>query len=134
MNYVQFPFPDRAILQVKNDSSIRKVECELASSDIQIFQSLSYRKKKDFKLPLVLIFTNPFLQSFSLQNFSFPVEQICVACRENKVKKISVIYPGKESGNYVQGFSEFSLVVLAQIGYFKKYKLIENKTIIKSLN
>lgn len=128
MKHLNIPFQDTIELTFKIGNRKKKVICELASSEIEIFQSLTKRKKKDFKLPLVLLFKNPLIQSFSLQGFNFPVEQICVDNSTNIVKKNNIIHPTKSLGEFVQSYSEFSMVILSPLKYYPKGLVELNKT------
>jgi hypothetical protein len=49
MKILNFPFSQSAQISIYNDASFNQLECELAVSDIEIFQSLNYRKEKLFK-------------------------------------------------------------------------------------
>jgi hypothetical protein len=104
------------------------VECEVANSSIEIMLSLTNRTS--IKKPLVLYFDNPLIQSFSRQKFNIPVEQICVDYKTNLVKKCSLLFPSKYKGDFIQSYSEFSMVILAPVNFFPKGLIIENKTII----
>ena len=121
MKNLPFPFEASVVLNIKTGKKKDQLVCELAASTIEIYQSLNYRSKKDFKIPLVLKFESPIVQSLSLQNFSFPVEQICIDYRDGKVKKAGLIRPAKTPGKFIHGYSEFSLVILAPVGTIEKY-------------
>jgi len=128
MKHLNFPFQETIELTFKIGNHKKNVICELASSDIEIFQSLTKRKRKDFKIPLVLLFKNPLIQSFSLQGFNFPVEQICVDYNSNIVKKYNIIHLSKSVGEFVQSYSEFSMVILSPLKYYPKGLVELNKT------
>ena len=121
MKHLPFPFDANIVLQIKTGKKKEQLVCELAASTIEIYQSLNYRSKKDFKIPLVLQFESSIVQSLSLQNFSFPVEQICIDYRDGKAKKAGLIRPAKTPGKFIHGYSEFSLVILAPVGTIEKY-------------
>jgi uncharacterized membrane protein (UPF0127 family) len=93
MQILQFPFKQTATLNIANTLQTKHLDCELATTDIEIFQSLNFRTKEEFKKPLVLVFSNPNAQSFSRINFQFPVEQIAVDSDSHVVKEITTIYP-----------------------------------------
>ena len=63
-------------------------------------------------------------------NFSFPVEMIAVDYLTYKVKKAQFIPAKKEGGDFIQGFSEYELVIFGPKGFCKKNKIEEDKTII----
>ena len=131
MKHLQFPFAEKVTIELTNGKKKVLVDCELASSEIEIFQSLSYRTKKDFKKPLVLLFDNPTTQYLSRQSFNFPVIQINVSYSSNLVKKVSFVpKSNKENGQYIQSFSEFSIVLLLPVDSVLKKLIVENKTII----
>ena len=134
MKHLSFPFESSTALQIKTGKKKDQLICELATSDIEIYQSLNYRAKKDFKIPLVLQFESPIVQSLSLQNFSFPVEQICIDYRDGKVKKTGIISPSKTQGKFIHGYSEFSLVILAPVGTIKKYGITIDLSVFKLTN
>lgn len=129
MNILKFPFERTIELQIVNKSK-HIVSCELGSSKVEIFQSLCYRKEKDFNKPLVLLFENPLIQSLSMIDYSFNVEQIFVNIETGLVNKINTIYK-KNSNLLIQGYSEFSMVILAPTGFCNIFKLTPNKTKIK---
>ena len=131
MRHIRFPFADSIDLSIVKGGKTTTINCELASTDVEIFQSLNYRKKSIFKRPLVLQFASPTLQTYSLQNFDFAVEQICVHHETNLVKKIVVINPHKRTGTFLQGFTEFSLVILAPVGFAREYRIKEDNTLIQ---
>jgi hypothetical protein len=128
MKQLEVPFQDSIELIFQTGNRKKNINCELATSEIEIFQSLTLRKKKDFKIPLVLFFKNPLKQSFSLQGFNFPVEQFCVDYTNDVIKKINKIRPTKSQGEFIQSYSEFSLVILSPLNYFPKGLIVLNKT------
>jgi uncharacterized membrane protein (UPF0127 family) len=132
MKHLQFPFAEKVTIEITNDKKKVLVDCELASSEIEIFQSLSYRTKKDFKNPLVLLFDNPTTQYLSRQSFNFPVIQVNVSFSSNLVKKVSFVpKSNKENGQYIQSYAEFSLVVLLPKDFHLVNQIKENKTTLK---
>lgn len=131
MSKLNIPFQQSVTLLISNDKKQLKIKTELASSDIEIYQALNYRTKKEFVQPLTLKFSNPLAQSFVKINFLFPVEMISVDYITNKVKKIQLIPAKKESGDFIQGFSEYSIVIFAQRGFSKTNKIEEGVTSIK---
>jgi uncharacterized membrane protein (UPF0127 family) len=131
MSQLNIPFKQTTSLIVSADKQPLKIKTELACSDIEIFQALNYRTKKEFTQPLTLKFSNPLAQSFVKINFSFPVEMIAVDYLTNKVKKTQYIPAKKEGGDFIQGFSEYAIVIFVQKGFCKSNKIEESKTIIK---
>ena len=131
MSQLNTPFEQSATILVSASKKQLKLKTELASSDIEIFQALNYRTKKDFTQPLTLKFSNPLAQSFVKINFSFTVEMIAVDYLTNKVKKTQFIPAKKEEGDFIQGFSEYALVVFAPKGFCKSNKIQEGETIIR---
>lgn len=131
MSKLNIPFEQSVTLLISNDKKQLKIKTELASSDIEIYQALNYRTKTEFVQPLTLKFSNPLAQSFVKINFLFPVEMISVDYITNKVKKIQLIPAKKESGDFIQGFSEYSIVIFAQRGFSKTNKIEEGVTSIK---
>ena len=131
MSQLNIPFNQSTSLIVSTDKQPLKINTELATSDIEIFQGLNYRTKKEFTKPLTLKFSNPLVQSFVKINFSFPVEMIAVDYLTNKVKKTQFIPAKKEGGDFIQGYSEYALVILAPKGFCKSNKIQEDVTIIK---
>jgi hypothetical protein len=130
MKYLPFPFEQSTLLVIKTAKSINILTAELASSDVEIFQSLNYRAAKDFKSPLVLQFSNPLIQSLSLQQFKFDAEQILIEEASNVVRGVQLIKKSKSNGKYVQAYAGFSLAILAPVGFSKKFGIELNKTII----
>lgn len=133
MQALSYPFSKSIQLKISNDTVVNQVECELANSDLEIFQSLNYRKKKHFNKPLALLFSNPLAKSFSKQAFEFPVEQIVVDYKNNTVKSIDTIYPEltkqtKNPFDTFKAYSDCSLVILAPEGLTKSKKIQVAKT------
>ena len=62
------------------------------------------------------------------------MEQICVNYKTDIVQKISVINPHKKTGELLQGYSEYSIVIFAPIGFAKQYLIKEDNTTIKQGN
>ena len=136
MKSLQFPFNKSIALSIINDSIVNQLECELANTDLEIFQSLNYRKEKYFKKPLALKFSNPLAKSFSKQSFEFPVEQITVDYKNNVVKSIATIYPNTDKSNLniiqnLTSYTDYSLVILAPKGLAKSINIQVAKTKIR---
>ena len=129
MNFLSYPFPNDSKIIISSGTKQKTYNCETASSKIEIFQSLCYRKTNEFNRPLVLIFDNPHIQHFSMINYKFDVEQIFVNYDTSLVNKFNTIYYNKKSSLFIQGYSEFSLVILAPVGFVEsqKIKLFETK-------
>ncbi len=106
MKHLQFPFAENITIEISNGRKKVLVDCELASSEIEIFQSLSFSSKKDFKKPLVLLFDNPTTQYLSRHSFNFAVIQINVNYGNNMVKKVLLVpKSNKVNGQYIQSFA-----------------------------
>jgi uncharacterized membrane protein (UPF0127 family) len=135
MKSLQFPFNKSIALSIINDSIVNQLECELANTDLEIFQSLNYRKEKYFKKPLALKFSNPLAKSFTKQSFEFPVEQITVDYKNNVVKSIATIYPNTHKLNITNqnltSYTDYSLVILAPKGLAKSINIQVAKTKIR---
>ena len=131
MSKLNTPFEQTATLLISNKKQALKIKTELASSDIEIFQALNFRTKKQFIQPLTLKFSNPLAQSFVKFNLLFPVEVIAIDYLTNKVKKIQLLPAHKEEGDFIQGFSEYSIVILTPRGFAKTNKIEEGITVIK---
>lgn len=134
MQIINYPFKKSGTITLTNEILSNSIDCELAITDIEIFQSLNYRKEKHFKKPLALIFNNPKAHSFTKLNFQFAVEQICVDHKDNKVKKIEIIFPDKNleknkiNTTNLKSYSDYSLVILAPQGLIKSKNIQINKT------
>ena len=129
MNFLSFPFPRTMEITISRGGKLRSYICESATSKVEVFQSLCYRKAKEFNKPLVLIFDDPHSQNLSMIDYKFDVEQIFVNYYTGIVNKINVLYSNKKSNLFIQGYSEFSMVILAPKGFVKsqKIKLFETK-------
>jgi hypothetical protein len=112
LQHLPFPFSKKVIVRLTTGKKTLIVECELASSVIEIFQSLSFRKKNQFKQPLLLKFENPLQQTFSRQTFDFDVIQVCFDYETGLAKKIAPIRKSSGKAAFVQSFAEFSFVLL----------------------
>jgi hypothetical protein len=112
MQHLSYPFDQTAKLKITNGSKKFLLEAELASSEIEIYQSLNYRLPDEFIQPLVLRFQNPDIQYFSRQSFAFPVVQVCVDWKTELVKRVaSIAAQANTGGNFIQCYSEFLLVL-----------------------
>jgi uncharacterized membrane protein (UPF0127 family) len=130
MQILQFPFKQTATLNIANSLQTKHLDCELATTDLEIFQSLNFRTKEEFKKPLVLVFSNPNAQTFSRINFQFPVEQIAVDSDSHVVKEITTIYPAhhKETSMSLKAYSNYGIVILAPKGSSKQHNITLDKT------
>ena len=112
MQYLSYPFNQIAKLRITTGNKKILLEAELASSEIEIYQSLNYRKPDEFTRPMVLRFQNPNIQYFSKQSFAFPVVQVCCEKKTGLVKRVAPITQSTNSeGNCIQCYSEFLLVL-----------------------
>ena len=112
MKHLNYPFDQTAKLKITTGSKKILLEAELASSEIEIYQSLNYRQPDEFIQPLVLRFHNPDIQYFSRQSFAFPVVQVCVDWKTGLVKRVaSIAAQANTGGNFIQCYSEFLLVL-----------------------
>ena len=128
MKYLNTPFERSIQLEIKNGLRKFTIDCELAASEIEIFQSASFRTKSQFRKPLVLKFSNPLVQAFSLQQFQFDVVQVCVGFEDSVVTKVSFIPAYKDKGTFIQCFSGFSMVLFLEPNHFALKKIAIEKT------
>ena len=133
MKHLSFPFINTCELQLKTKVAEKVIACELAESVIEIFQSLNFRKAQDFTIPVVLKIENPNIQSFVLTNYFFPVEHVCID-EYNIVGKTYTQFVSKTTAPFVQSFSAFKLIILAPVGFVKKYKIKEKETTATLIN
>ena len=112
MQHLNYPFDQAVTLNITTGGKKILLEAELASSEMEIYQSLNYRKPDEFTRPLVLSFQNSNIQYFSRQSFTFPVVQVCVDWKTGLVKRVAPITQSTNSeGNFIQCYSEFLLVL-----------------------
>lgn len=112
MQHLSYPFDQTAKLTITTGSKKILLEAELASSEIEIYQSLNYRQPDEFIQPLALRFQDPNIQYFSRQCFAFPVVQVCVDWNTGLVKRVaSIAAQANTGGNFIQCYSEFLLVL-----------------------
>lgn len=112
MQHLSYPFDQTAKLTITTGRKKILLEAELASSEIEIYQSLNYRQPDEFIQPLVLRFQDPNIQYFSRQSFAFPVVQVCVDWKTGLVKRVAPIAAqANTGGNFIQCYSEFLLVL-----------------------
>jgi len=128
--HLAFPFVGTAQLTIKRKTRVKKIEVEIATSEIEIFQSACYRTSKDLDKPLVLVFDNPTIQSFTLQNYITPVEQILVESDSDQVVGIFWLKPQQVEGNHIQGFTGLSFVILANPGFAEANRISLDDTTI----
>ena len=130
ITHLSIPFTRNAEITIKRKNRVTKIEVELAASEIEIFQSACYRTAKDLQKPLVLLFDNPTIQSFTLQNYITPIEQILVEADTNNVVGVFWLKPQQVAGNHIQGFTGLSFVILSNPGFAEKNKISLDDTII----
>ena len=128
MKYLNTPFERSIQLEIQNGLRKFTIDCELAASEIEIFQSASFRKQNQFRKPLVLKFSNPLVQAFSIQQFQFDVVQVCVGFEDSVVTKVSFIPAYKDRGTFIQCFSGFSMVLFLEPNHFALKKIAVEKT------
>ena len=128
--HLSFPFARNAEITIKRKTRVIKIQAELATSEIEIFQSACYRTSKDIQKPLVLLFDNPAIQSFTLQNYQTPIEQILVEVDTNNVVGVFWLKSQQVAGNHIQGFTGLRCVILANPGFAEKNKISLDDTII----
>jgi hypothetical protein len=126
--HLPFPFSKKVTIQLTTGKKTLIIECELASSVIEIFQSLCFRKKNQFKQPLLLKFDNPLQQTFSRQTFSFDVIQACFDYETGLAKKIAPIRKSTGKAAFVQSFAEFSYVLLLPADAQLVRRIVVNQT------
>ena len=116
MQHLSYPFDQTAKLKITNGSKKILLEAELASSAIEIYQSLNYRQPDEFIQPLALRFQDPNIQYFSRQSFAFPVVQVCCEKKTGLVKRVAPIAAqANTDGNFIQCYSEFLLVLFLHL-------------------
>ena len=128
--HLAFPFVGTAQLTIKRKKRVKKIEVELATSEIEIFQSACYRSAKDLQKPLVLVFDNPTIQSFTLQNYITPVEQILIESDSNQVVGVFWLKPQQVAGSHIQGFTGLGFVILAKPGFAEANRISLDDTTI----
>ncbi|MGI8597762.1 MAG: hypothetical protein ACR2KB_00775 [Chitinophagaceae bacterium] len=126
--YLPFPFVNNCTIEIKNAEKTKQLTCELATSAVEIFQSLNFRKSKDFTIPLVLKFPHHHVPSIVLSNYAFAVEHACVD-EHNKVVNVYVQQPKKNTAPFVQAVA-YKLVILAPPGFADKHKITNKSTLI----
>jgi uncharacterized membrane protein (UPF0127 family) len=126
--YLPFPFVNNCTIQIDNGAKTKQLTCELATSAVEIFQSLNYRKTKDFTKPLVLQFPLDNVPSFIWSNYAFAVEHICID-EKDKVVRLYRQLPKKSTAPFIQAVA-YKLLILAPLGFTEQHKIKENDTII----
>lgn len=136
LQHLPFPFPGRTALFIRGQTGDEVLVAELATSVIEVFQAASYRDGIDPSQPLVLQFDNPAVQSFCLQSFKVPVEQILVEHDTGKVTTVNLLQPVNHPGSHIQGYSGLSCVILAAPGFAQSNHIEKNNTFItlKTIN
>ena len=128
--HLSFPFARNAEITIKRKKRVIKIQAELATSEIEIFQSACYRTSKDLPKPLILLFDNSTIQSFTLQSYQTPIEQILVEADTNNVVGVFWLKPQQVAGNHIQGFTGLRCVILANPGFAEKNKISLDDTTI----
>lgn len=131
---LSFPFQDSCTITITHsDGSVAEADCEKASSTIEIFQALNYRKENDFCRPMVLEFDNPNRQSYVWMNAAFERECVCVDV-DNKVVAMYLQRASTGEAPFVQGFSSYKFVILAPVGFCSTYRITNESVTISIKN
>lgn len=130
-NYLPTPFPGRIGLTVQSASGEKTIVGEWGYSDVEIFQSASYRQHLHPDMPLVLTFDAPSVPYYCMQKFQIPLELITVPYETNRVGAIMPLVPHRWKGNHIQGFSGLRAVILAVPGFSERNGILPGKTRIQ---
>ena len=128
--HLPFPFGGKVEIRTMSKGNTAKILAESARSLIEIFQSACYRQSRDLEQPLVLLFEDPNVQYFCLQNYLKPVEQILADHETGLVVSVLRINPGRDKGSHIRAFAGLRCVILANPGFAETYGIEQGNTII----
>lgn len=100
---------------------VYEVECDFADDPVTVFRSLQGKQRKDFVRPLILKPDDPDLPMLVYSSFPFPVEQICITRFTRRIERLGVLTPSGTCGQFIQSFTGHAMVILAPVGFMKKY-------------
>lgn len=125
MKHLPIPFEQTAIVTIKLGSKlILKFESELATSPIEHFQGLLYRKKLKDDHGVLLVFENTALPTYVNTKVQFAVDTIQFD-EKGEITHLGSLQPSKSSGVFITSYQAKHLLMVPS-GFIKKYKLISS--------
>lgn len=123
MKYLPIPFEQKATIIIKQGTKvILKFQAELATSPIEHFQALLYRKGLKENSGVVFILENPAVPAFVNTKVPFAVDTI--QFEENgDITHLGNLVPSNNAGNFITAFQTKHLLMLP-LGFTKKHNLI----------
>lgn len=123
MKHLPIPFEQQAEITIKQGARILcRFNTELATSPIEHFQGLLYRKEVQSNSPVTFIFENPALPGYVNTNVPFEVDVIQFD-EKGHITHLGQLAPSKSSGIFITAFLTKHLLI-APKGFIKKYKII----------
>lgn len=123
MKHLPIPFEQKAKIIIKQGSKLKaNFDAELATSPIEHFQALLYRKELKENSSVAFIFENPALPSFVNTNVPFKVDVIQFDDK-GLITHLGQLLPSKKSGIFLTAFQTKYLLMVRR-GFIKTNKLI----------
>lgn len=136
MKHLPIPFEQQAEITIKQGARLLcRFNTELATSPIEHFQGLLYRKELKSNSSVTFIFENPSLPGYVNTNVPFDVDVIQFD-ENGHITHLGHLAPSKSAGIFITAFLTNNLL-MAPKGFIKKHKIISanesKKTKQKSL-
>ena len=123
MKYLPIPFEQKATITIKQGSKLTaKFESELATSPIEQFQALLYRKELKENSGVVFILENPAMPTYINTKVPFEVDTIQFD-EKGEITHLGTLQPSKSPGTFITAFQTKHILMLP-LGFNKKHKLI----------
>lgn len=104
MKYLPIPFEQKATITIKQGSKLTpKFESELATSPIEQFQALLYRKELKENSGVAFILENPALPTYINTKVPFEVDTIQFD-EKGEITHLGTLQPKRKRRNFYHGF------------------------------
>lgn len=123
MKHLPIPFEQRAIISIKQGATlIIKFEVELATSPIEQFQALLYRKELKENSGVAFILENPAVPAYVNTKVPFEVDTIQFD-EKGEITHLGTLQPSGSPGTFITAF-QTKHILMVPFGFNKKHKLI----------
>ena len=123
MKHLPIPFEQKATISIKQGGTlIVKFDSELATSAIEQFQALLYRKELKENSGVAFILENPAIPAYVNTKVPFEVDTIQFD-EKGEITHIGTLQPSTSPGIFITAFQTKHLLMVP-FGFSKKHKLL----------
>lgn len=123
MKHLPIPFEQQTVLNIKQGAKVLcELHTELATSPIEHFQALLYRKGLKENSSVTFIFENPSLPGLINTNVPFDVD-IIQFDEEGEITHLGLLTKSKNTGIFISSF-QTKYLLMVPMGFIKKHKLM----------